>query len=107
MKRFFDSHFFIVVIILFLAIFIRFNRVSELGYFMMDEERDGFLVSRMLVDHRPLLIGGSIPGGINVGPMFFYISAIPYYLSRLNPIGAAYAAGLGYFGLGRSCLTGG
>ena len=60
----------------------------------MDEERDGFLVSRMLVDHRPLLIGGSIPGGINVGPMFFYISAIPYYLSRLNPIGAAYAAGM-------------
>lgn len=61
---------------------------------MMDEERDGFLVRRMLVDRRPLLIGGAIPGGINVGPLFFYISAIPYALSNLNPIGPAYAAAL-------------
>ena len=82
------------MIILFLAIFIRFNRVAELGYFMMDEERDGFLVNRMLVDHRPLLIGGSIPGGINIGPLFFYLSAIPYALSNLNPIGPAGAAAI-------------
>ncbi len=47
-----------------------------------------------MVDHRPLLIGGAIPGGINVGPLFFYISAIPYALSNLSPVGPAYAAAL-------------
>lgn len=72
----------------------RLSRVVELGYFMMDEERDAFLVRRLLIDHRPLLVGGVIPGGISLGPLFFYISAIPYALSRLNPIGPAYTAGV-------------
>ena len=71
---------------------IRLWKIPEFGYFMLDEERDAFLVRRMLVDHRPLLIGGAIPGGINVGPLFFYISAIPYALSNLSPVGPAYAA---------------
>lgn len=78
---------------IFIAV-LRLLKVDELGYFMLDEERDAFLVRRMLVDRRPLLIGGAIPGGINVGPLFFYISAIPYYFSLLNPIGPAYAAGV-------------
>ena len=88
---------FIKPILFFIVIFagtIRFWRIAELGYFMLDEERDAFLVRRMLVDHRPLLIGGAIPGGINVGPLFFYISSIPYFLSNLNPLGPAYAAAL-------------
>lgn len=83
-----------IFLILSLMVFVRFYRVADLGYFMMDEERDVFLVRRILVDKRPLLVGGSIPGGINVGPSFFYISAIPYALGRLNPLGPAWAAGV-------------
>jgi len=81
-------------ILILLVFFLRFFQVNQFGYFMLDEERDAFLVRRMLVDHRPLLIGGAIPGGINVGPLFFYISAIPYTLSNLNPVGPAYAAAM-------------
>ena len=84
----------IFLILILFVFFLRFFQVNQFGYFMLDEERDAFLVRRMLVDHRPLLIGGAIPGGINVGPLFFYISAIPYALSNLNPVGPAYAAAL-------------
>jgi hypothetical protein len=82
----------LLLILIFAAGAVRFWKIPELGYFMMDEERDAFLVRRMLVDRRPLLIGGSIPGGINVGPLFFYISAIPFAMSGLNPLGPAWAA---------------
>ena len=88
-KKIFPLLFFLIFII-----YLRFNRVGELAYFMIDEARDAFLVQRMLVDHRPLLIGGAIPGGVNVGPFFFYLSAIPYALNWLNPLGPAYAAAL-------------
>ena len=84
----------LAILAVILGVAFRLVRVGDLGYFMLDEERDAFLVRRMLVDHRPLLIGGVIPGGINVGPLFFYISAIPYELSNLNPVGPAYAAAL-------------
>lgn len=96
MKRFLLNHFFIVLIITvgLIATIMRLTKVPDLGYFMLDEERDAFLVRRMLVDKRPLLIGGAIPGGINVGPLFFYISSIPYFLSNSNPIGPVYAAAL-------------
>lgn len=96
MKRLRDSRL-ITVLIIAIAGFAAVSRMTgtaELGYFMLDEERDAFLVRRLLVDHRPLLVGGVIPGGINVGPLFFYLSAIPYALTNLNPIGPAYGAGV-------------
>ena len=83
-----------LLLFLIFIIYLRFDRVGELGYFMIDEARDAFLVRRMLVDHRPLLIGGAIPGGVNVGPFFFYLSAIPYAIAQLNPLGPAHTASL-------------
>ena len=83
----------IITIVVFVA-WTRLSRVPDLGYFMIDEERDAFLVRRLLVDHRPLLVGGVIPGGISIGPLFFYLSTIPYAISQLNPIGPAYATGI-------------
>ena len=57
---------------------IRFWRIAELGYFVLDEERDAFLVRRMLVDHRPLLIGGAIEQDKRRA-VIFYISSIPIF----------------------------
>lgn len=101
-----------IITIMVLVSWIRLSRVPDLGYFMIDEERDAFLVRRLLVDHRPLLVGGVIPGGISIGPLFFYLSGIPYAISRLNPIGPAYAAGVvgvfgvfGVFVVGKSLLN--
>lgn len=54
---------------------------------MVDEERDAFIVKKILVDKHPTLIGGALPGGFYLAPGYFYISAFFYYLSDLNPIG--------------------
>src|SRR3990167_4939089 len=59
---------------------------------MFDEERDAFIVKRILVDKHFTLIGGSIPGAFYLAPGYFYISAFFYFLSGLNPTGPALVA---------------
>ena len=59
---------------------------------MFDEERDVFIVKRILIDKHFTLIGGAIPGAFYLAPGYFYISAVFYWLSGLNPIGPAIAA---------------
>jgi hypothetical protein len=58
---------------------------------MMDEERDSFIASNILRG-KLTLIGGSVPGGLFLGPLYFYITAIFLYLSRFNPTGLAIIA---------------
>lgn len=82
--------FFIVLVIL--ATFMRFYNFSDLLYWMFDEERDAFVVKRILVDKHPTLIGGAIPGAFYLAPGYFYISAIFYFFSQGNPLGPAIAA---------------
>jgi|SRR3989344_4125785 len=77
-----------------LAIFFRFYNFSHLLYWMFDEERDAFVVKRILVDRHFTLIGGSIPGAFYLAPGYFYISAIFYFLSNGNPLGPAIAASI-------------
>lgn len=75
-----------------LSAFFRFYNFSHLSYWMFDEERDAFVVKRILVDHHFTLIGGSIPGGFYLAPGYFYISSIFYFFSHGNPLGPAMAA---------------
>ena len=60
---------------------------ESLDDFMLDEERDAFLVRRMLVDHRPLLIGGAIPGRDKRRAVIFLYFLNSLFLSNLNPLG--------------------
>lgn len=59
---------------------------------MFDEERDAFIVKRIIIDKHFTLIGPSIPGSIYLGPGYFYIISIFYFLSKGNPLGPAIAA---------------
>ena len=65
-----------LTILVIISFFLRFWKLPQLLYFMMDEGRDMFMMKRILVDHRPVLIGGSVPGGFNLGPGYYYLSAI-------------------------------
>lgn len=76
---------FLAVLILISAV-LRFYRLPERQYWMIDEERDAFIVKRILVDKHPTLIGGALPGGFYLAPGYFYVSALFYYLSNLNPL---------------------
>src|SRR3989344_5450052 len=64
---------FFILLLLIVSAFLRFYNLSHLLYWMFDEERDAFFVKRILVDHRPILIGGAIPEGFYLAPGYFYI----------------------------------
>lgn len=86
---------YLVVILLAVAIFARFYRLADIYYFMMDEERDVFIASNILKG-KFTLIGGSVPGGIFLGPLYFYLTAVLLFFSRLSPIGlAVFASAIG------------
>jgi len=90
----------LLILLLVLGAWLRFNRLSELLYFNMDEERDAFIVKRILVNHHFTLIGGAIPGGIYLGPAFYYLTSLPFLISKLNPVGLGIAAStLGVFSI--------
>ncbi len=81
-----------ISVLIILSAFFRFCNFSHLSYWMFDEERDAFVVKRILVDHHFTLIGGSIPGGFYLAPGYFYVSSIFYFFSHGNPLGPAIAA---------------
>jgi hypothetical protein len=72
------------LIIIIVGIFFRFYRVKELFYFTMDEERDAFIFARVFKEGHIPLIGGSIPGGLYVGPIYTWISSIFLFLSKFD-----------------------
>lgn len=79
-----------------LSIFFRFYNFSHLVYWMVDEERDAFIIKGILVDKHFTLIGPAVPGGLYLGPGYFYITSVIYFFSHLNPFGtAAMASTLG------------
>ena len=61
----------------------------------MDEEYQAFLVKNIIVNHHIPLIGVNVAGtGLYLGPFFTWISVIPYWLFKLNPLGTAWASAL-------------
>lgn len=81
-----------LTLLILISAFLRFYNIGHLAYWMFDEERDAFLVKKIIVDKHPILIGGSIPGGFYLAPGYFYISAFFYFFSKGNPIGPIMAA---------------
>jgi len=83
-KEFKLKHFLLLAIILISAL-LRLYKSQELFFWHVDEDIIGLTVKRILVDHRPQLIGFPIPGGIYLGPLIYYIISVPYALSLMNP----------------------
>src|SRR3989338_9362528 len=76
---------------------LRFYKLSERQYWMIDEERDAFIVKKIIKDKQPTLIGGALPGGFYLAPGYFYISSFFYFFTNLNPTGMGYIAA--FFGV--------
>lgn len=74
----------IVIAIIVIGIFLRFWRVAENFEFMMDEERDALIFARVFKSWHIPLIGGSIPGGLYVGPIFTWISSTLLFLFKYD-----------------------
>ena len=59
---------------------------------MLDEERDAYIVKKIVVDKHPTLIGGALPGGFYLAPGYFYISSVFNFIFNMNPIAMGYVA---------------
>ncbi|MFZ5366152.1 MAG: ArnT family glycosyltransferase [Patescibacteria group bacterium] len=75
-------------LILVLAIFLRFYKITELHFFTYDQARDDLIVKRILVDHKLTLLGPqSSMRGVYLPPFYYYTLVPILWLSKLNPVG--------------------
>lgn len=90
--RFSTKHFFLLLILL-LALLLRFYRLKTWFLFGMDQEYEAFLVKNILTGkHFPLIGVNASDTGIYLGPTFIYLAAIPYFIFQGNPLGGAVTA---------------
>src|SRR3989338_11478511 len=83
----------LVAVILFLALFFRFYKLTDWFSFGMDQEYEAFLVRNIITGKHFPLIGVNAGGtGIYLGPIFIYLASLPYLIFRGNPLGWAVTA---------------
>lgn len=78
-----------LLILLLAATFLRFFKLKEWFFFMVDEDTVNLVAKRIIIDKRPVLLGPDIPGGLHTGPLFYYLTALLMVFSGFNPIGEA------------------
>lgn len=80
----------ILIIILLLATFLRFYKISEYMTFLGDEGRDAIIIKNILINHHIPLIGPPTSvGNIYLGPLYYYMMAVSMGVFWLNPVAAA------------------
>lgn len=84
------SEMLILSFILIIAAFCRLYRIDQYMTFLGDEGRDVIVVRNLLVRGHPPLIGpGTSIGNMYLGPLYYYLMAIPLFLANFNPVGPA------------------
>lgn len=79
-----------LIFTLILGSFLRLYRIAEYMTYLGDEGRDMIIVRRFLVDLHPPLIGpGTSVGNMYLGPIYYYMMALPTLLSNFSPVGPA------------------
>lgn len=80
----------LMVGVLVLAAFLRFYRLSEYMTFLGDEGRDAIVIKNMFENlHFPLIGPPTSVGNIYLGPLYYYMMAVPMAIFYLNPVAAA------------------
>lgn len=82
--------FIFLLVVIILATLLRFYQLSGYMTFLGDEGRDALVIKNMLVNHHFPLIGPPTSvGNIYLGPLYYYMMAIPMIIFWLNPVAAA------------------
>lgn len=87
----------IILIAVFLCeVFLRFYQMDTRDPFGYDQVDNAWAAKAIVVDHQFPTIGmpAKANSGIYVGPAYYYMLAVVYWLFNLNPIAAGFAAGL-------------
>lgn len=80
--------------LLLIAALLRFYKLKQLFFFMVDESTVNLVAKRIVIDRRPILLGPDIPGGLHTGPLFYYLTALIMFFAKFNPLGEAIFASL-------------
>lgn len=96
-KKYFNSTFAILLIILFLGLFFRTFKLEIFYSFGHDQDLSAWIAKDIIVDHHIRLIGQETSIlGLFVGPLFYYLIAISFWIFNMNPLsGAAVTTFLG------------
>lgn len=83
-----------ILFLVLLTLFFRSHKINSLYNFEWDQERDAYIVSGMIKDHKPVLIGPRVinDSGFFVGPFHYYFLLPFYLLNNNNPFAGAQAA---------------
>lgn len=87
--------------VLLISLFLRVYKLHELLGFYYDQGRDALVIHRLINDHKPFLVG-PVTGieGIFLGPFFYYLIALFYFLGGGSPVFAtAFLAWLSVFSI--------
>jgi len=85
-----NNYLILVVLIILLAVILRFWQLPQYMTFLGDEGRDALAVKRMIVDHKFRLIGPvTSVGNMYLGPLYYYLMLPAMMISFLSPIGPA------------------
>jgi 4-amino-4-deoxy-L-arabinose transferase-like glycosyltransferase len=77
-------------LILLVASYYRLYQIRDHQVFLGDQGRDALVVKRMIVDHNFTLLGPTASvGGFFLGPIYYYMMALPLAISNLDPVGPA------------------
>jgi 4-amino-4-deoxy-L-arabinose transferase-like glycosyltransferase len=80
----------ILAMILLIGAFCRLYKIDQYMTFLGDEGRDVIVVRRIFTELHPPLIGpGTSIGNMYLGPLYYYMMAIPLLLAGFNPVGPA------------------
>ncbi len=82
--------FLVIIIILSLSAFMRFYKIDQYMTFLGDEGRDVLVIKKILEQFDlPLLGPPTSVGNMYLGPLYYYMMAIPMAIFWLNPVAAA------------------
>lgn len=80
----------LLLLILFIASFLRLYKIADYMTFLGDEGRDAIVVRRLLVDFDLIFIGpGTSVGNMYLGPFYYYLMAPFLLLWNFSPVGPA------------------
>jgi len=80
----------ILLLIIVVGTFLRFYKIDEYMTFLGDEGRDAIVVRRLLSEQDLILVGpGTSIGNMYLGPLYYYMMAIPLFLAGYSPVGPA------------------
>ena len=96
-KRLFGTPSFWIVLVIFLfELFLRFYQIDQKNPFGYDQVDNAWAAKNIIVNHWYPLVGMVAKGnsGIYIGPVYYYLISLVYWITNLNPIASGIFAGL-------------